>query len=103
MPVIRGLSGVRVLLSQDGIAAWDASAMSPDHASTVEAVLTERIELLRGPSTVSRAKPFQTPFWKKTRKNPGLSWGEGYYVIKEGVVGQQKKINRMDKQKEKGV
>ncbi|MEL7449723.1 MAG: TonB-dependent receptor [Pseudomonadota bacterium] len=52
LPVLRGLSGVRVRASEGGIGAWDASALSPDHASTVEAVLAESIEIVRGPSTL---------------------------------------------------
>ncbi|MEM9057411.1 MAG: TonB-dependent receptor [Pseudomonadota bacterium] len=52
LPVLRGLSGVRVRASEGGIGAWDASALSPDHASSVEAVLAESIEIVRGPSTL---------------------------------------------------
>ena len=52
LPVLRGLSGIRVRASEGGIGAWDASAMSPDHASTIEAVLADRIEIVRGPATL---------------------------------------------------
>lgn len=52
LPVLRGLSGVRVLLSEDGIGAWDASAISPDHATTIESALAESIRLVKGPATV---------------------------------------------------
>ena len=52
LPVLRGLSGVRVLLTEDGIGAWDASAISPDHATTVESALAESIRLIKGPATV---------------------------------------------------
>ena len=46
LPVLRGLSGVRVRLSEDGIGAWDASSISPDHATAIEPVLAEKIQLL---------------------------------------------------------
>ena len=52
LPVLRGMSGIRVRASEGGIGAWDASAMSPDHASTIEAVLADRIEIVRGPATL---------------------------------------------------
>lgn len=52
LPILRGLSGVRVRVMEDGIGSWDASAMSPDHANTVEAFLAERIEVLQGASAI---------------------------------------------------
>lgn len=52
LPVLRGMSGVRVRASEGGIGAWDASSISPDHASTIEAVLADRIEVVRGPATL---------------------------------------------------
>ncbi len=51
-PVIRGQSGPRVRVLNNGIGANDASALSPDHATSVEPLLAERIEVLRGPATL---------------------------------------------------
>ena len=51
-PIIRGQSGNRVSILQNGIALTDASNISPDHASGVEAALAERLEVLRGPSAL---------------------------------------------------
>ncbi|HSG87812.1 MAG TPA: TonB-dependent receptor [Pseudomonadales bacterium] len=51
-PVIRGLSGPRVKLLEDGIAAMDVSTTSDDHATSVEPFLAEQIEILKGPATV---------------------------------------------------
>lgn len=51
-PVIRGQSGKRVQVLQNGISVSDASAVSPDHANGAEAALASRIEVLRGPSTL---------------------------------------------------
>ncbi|MFH0736195.1 MAG: TonB-dependent receptor [bacterium] len=48
-PVIRGLSGDRVFLSEDGIKTNDMSSTSPDHAVTIEPFTIEKIEVLRGP------------------------------------------------------
>ncbi|MFA5985678.1 MAG: TonB-dependent receptor [Methylococcaceae bacterium] len=51
-PVIRGQAGPRVRVLNNGIGSNDASAISPDHATSVEALLAERIEVLRGPATL---------------------------------------------------
>ncbi|MGZ5000412.1 MAG: TonB-dependent receptor, partial [Methylomonas sp.] len=51
-PVIRGQSGPRVRVLANGIGSNDVSAMSPDHATSVEPLLAERIEVLRGPATL---------------------------------------------------
>ncbi|WP_340122202.1 TonB-dependent receptor [Methylobacter svalbardensis] len=51
-PVIRGQSGPRVRVLNNGIGSNDVSAISPDHATSVEPLLAERIEVLRGPATL---------------------------------------------------
>lgn len=51
-PVIRGQAGPRVRVLNNGIGANDMSAISPDHATSVEPLLAERIEVLRGPATL---------------------------------------------------
>jgi iron complex outermembrane recepter protein len=51
-PVIRGQNGPRVLTLINGTASADASGVSADHAVTVEPMLAESIEVLRGPSTL---------------------------------------------------
>ncbi|MFT3930051.1 MAG: TonB-dependent receptor [Spongiibacteraceae bacterium] len=50
--VIRGQSGPRVMTLIDGTASADASGVSADHAVTVEPMLAESIEILRGPATL---------------------------------------------------
>lgn len=51
-PVIRGQSANRVQVLQGGVGNIDASSISADHASSLEPALAERIEVLRGPSTL---------------------------------------------------
>ncbi len=51
-PVVRGQQGVRVDILNDGLRALDASAESPDHATTAEALTAQRIEVIRGPATL---------------------------------------------------
>lgn len=51
-PIIRGQTGNRVSILQNGVGVTDASNVSPDHANGVEAVLANRLEVVRGPSTL---------------------------------------------------
>lgn len=51
-PVIRGMSGARVKVLQDGIDTLDASAVSPDHSINVDTFGAKKIEVLRGPATL---------------------------------------------------
>lgn len=50
-PVIRGQQGARVTVLQNGTGSGDASNNSADHAVSVEPLLAESIEVLRGPAT----------------------------------------------------
>jgi iron complex outermembrane receptor protein len=51
-PVIRGQAGPRVRVMQNSLGNNDASSLSPDHANGVDPVIAERVEVLRGPSTL---------------------------------------------------
>jgi len=51
-PVIRGQGGLRVQVFQDGADVLDASALSEDHAVTLDPLLAERIEVVRGPAAL---------------------------------------------------
>jgi iron complex outermembrane receptor protein len=54
-PVIRGLGGDRVFISEDGVKTIDLSATSPDHAVTIEPFSSERIEVIRGPKVLTKS------------------------------------------------
>ena len=51
-PVIRGQEGPRTLTLENGISSADASSLSPDHSVSVEPMLADSIEVLRGPATL---------------------------------------------------
>jgi iron complex outermembrane receptor protein len=51
-PIIRGLDGPRVLITQNGLDAGDASRVGPDHSVAAEASTATQIEVLRGPATL---------------------------------------------------
>lgn len=53
-PVFRGLTGDRVLISEDGVKTNDLSGTSPDHSVTIEPFTLERIEVLRGPLVLTK-------------------------------------------------
>jgi iron complex outermembrane receptor protein len=51
-PVVRGQAGPRVKVLQNGTSSADASNVSADHATSVEPLLADSIEVLRGPATL---------------------------------------------------
>ncbi|MBU2978137.1 TonB-dependent receptor [Alteromonas sp. C1M14] len=51
-PIIRGLSGPRVLIAQNGLDVSDVSRVGPDHSVASEASTSQQIEVLRGPATL---------------------------------------------------
>jgi iron complex outermembrane receptor protein len=51
-PVIRGLEGDRVQILQNGLASFDASGTSVDHAVAIDTLTVRRIEVVRGPATL---------------------------------------------------
>lgn len=51
-PVLRGLSGERLLILTDGIGALDVSASSSDHAVAINPLTADSIEVLHGPAAL---------------------------------------------------
>lgn len=51
-PIIRGLDGPRVLITQNGLDASDASRVGPDHMVATETSSAQQVEVLRGPATL---------------------------------------------------
>lgn len=51
-PVIRGLEGDRIRVLQNGLNTIDASAASPDHATSFDVSNLKSIEVVRGPATL---------------------------------------------------
>lgn len=49
-PVLRGLTGDRVLVLEDGQRTGDIATTAPDHAVTADPLGAERIEVVRGPA-----------------------------------------------------
>jgi len=49
-PVIRGLSGDRVLVLEDGQRTGDIATTAPDHAVTIDPMTARRVEVVRGPA-----------------------------------------------------
>jgi iron complex outermembrane receptor protein len=51
-PIIRGLTDNRVLILQNGTDIFDVSNLSPDHTPSVSPILSQKIEVVRGPATI---------------------------------------------------
>lgn len=51
-PVIRGQEGARVKVMQNATESMDVSSLSPDHVVSVDPQLAQKIEVIRGPSTL---------------------------------------------------
>ena len=51
-PVIRGQEGARVKVTQNATETMDVSSLSPDNAVTIDPQLAQKIEVIRGPSTL---------------------------------------------------
>jgi iron complex outermembrane recepter protein len=51
-PVIRGLGGYRVQTLQDGLASLDVAGLSQDHAVSLESVISQQIEVIKGPAAL---------------------------------------------------
>jgi iron complex outermembrane receptor protein len=51
-PVIRGLDGDRLKIIQNGVNSLDASAVSPDHAVSVDPFAIREAQVLRGPAAL---------------------------------------------------
>ncbi|MGJ8619778.1 MAG: TonB-dependent receptor [Methylophilaceae bacterium] len=51
-PVIRGLDSERVKIMQNGIGVLDASSLSFDHAVSVDPLIIEQIDVVRGPAAL---------------------------------------------------
>jgi iron complex outermembrane recepter protein len=51
-PIVRGLTGDRILILQDGHRAADLSGSAEDHAVTIDPLTAQRIEVVRGPAAL---------------------------------------------------
>lgn len=95
-PVIRGLTGERVLVLQDGDRTGDLSSAAVDHLNAVDPSSAERIEVIRGPASllygnnalggvvnvITSDIPTSIP-----SRATGYLMGQGESVTPGGVVG----------------
>ena len=51
-PIIRGLSGFRVGISENGLSTGDVAALSDDHAVSIDPSSPRQVEVVRGPATL---------------------------------------------------
>jgi iron complex outermembrane receptor protein len=51
-PIVRGLDGDRLKITQNGVNSLDASSSSPDHAVSVDPLAIREAQILRGPAAL---------------------------------------------------
>jgi iron complex outermembrane receptor protein len=51
-PIIRGFDNFRVLVQENGIGSHDASTLGEEHAVSIDPLVVDRVEVVRGPATL---------------------------------------------------
>jgi iron complex outermembrane receptor protein len=95
-PVIRGLTGDRVLVLEDGQRTGDIATTAPDHAVTIDPMTAQRVEVIRGPAGllfgsnslggVVNVVRNDVPTERTSRRIGGSLSGQGESVNNGGVV-----------------
>ena len=95
-PVIRGLTGDRVLVLEDGQRPGDISTTAPDHAVTIDPMTARRVEIIRGPAGllfgsnslggVVNVVRDDVPTERMARRITGAFTGQGESVNSGGVA-----------------
>ncbi len=95
-PVIRGLTGDRVLVLEDGQRPGDISTTAPDHAVTIDPMTARRVEIIRGPAGllfgsnslggVVNVVRDDVPTERLSRRLTGVFSGQGESVNNGGVA-----------------
>ncbi|WP_396221385.1 TonB-dependent receptor [Gemmatimonas sp.] len=95
-PVIRGLTGDRVLVLEDGQRTGDIATTAPDHAVTIDPMTARRVEVIRGPAGllfgsnslggVVNVVRDDVPTERITRRIGGTFSGQGESVNDGGVA-----------------
>lgn len=90
-PIIRGLSGPRVLVAQNGLDVSDVSRVGPDHSVATEASTAQQIEVLRGPATLFFGSGAIGGVVNVVdQRVPTNSQSFGEFIIEKDSVNQQK-------------
>jgi iron complex outermembrane recepter protein len=95
-PVIRGLTGDRVLMLEDGQRTGDIATTAPDHAVTIDPMSARRVEIIRGPAGllfgsnslggVVNVVRDDVPVERQSRRLSGTFTGQGESVNDGGVA-----------------
>ena len=94
-PVIRGLSGTRVKLLNNGKVVRDVSILGPDHANEIDLGHLQQIEIVRGPSSLLYANGavggivniVDNTIAKQDIQSPTFNLGAGYEDGNGGSTG----------------
>ncbi|MFT6864195.1 MAG: iron complex outermembrane receptor protein [Akkermansiaceae bacterium] len=84
-PIIRGFDGVRVRALRDGLGTMDLSADSPDHGVLIDLLMTEEVEIHRGPASLLFGNSaIGGAINTRTRYIPSVDRGERYAAMLAG-------------------
>ena len=93
-PIIRGLSGPRVLVTQNGLDVSDVSRVGPDHSVAAESSTAQQIEVLRGPATLFYGSGAIGGVVNVVDKRvPTSSETEGEWLAEYGSVDDQRLVS----------
>ena len=94
-PVIRGFDGDRVLLATDGIRDGSVSALSENEAEPIDLMSLDRIEVVRGPSTLLYgSNAFGGVVNAISRHDDDLQLGlRGYFTATGGTTNKQAAVS----------
>ena len=81
-PIIRGLDNFRVRLQENGVGSHDVSALSEDHAVTIDPLIVDQIEVIRGPATLRYgSQAIGGVVNANNNRIPDAIPGEGFYNV----------------------
>lgn len=88
-PVVRGMSGDRVEVAENGVGTADASGFSADHATSLETIGLRRISVIRGPTAFLYSA---TPFGGVIDLERRAPDGEGF--LSGGITSSYRTVSR---------
>lgn len=109
-PVIRGFDGERIRVLENNTGVFDASGASPDHAVSVDPLLIDEVEILRGPTALLygntaiggvvnvktfrvQPKPLTMPITKLAGRVTSADLGRSFGVLTRRSVGQNYSVH----------
>ncbi len=91
-PVIRGLDGDRIVVLENGQRTGDISETAPDHAVAFDALVSDRVEVVRGPASLLYGSSALGGVVNLLREDVPRSWdpgGSGSAAVQVSTVNRE--------------